>query len=247
LSYMDSTGNVRVVVERPGLAVLATGADRDPFRTPDRPTNSLKGQPAARVVRALADRRPPWRMRELAEEARTSLGSTARTVEFLDREALVVRDKGTVVDVDWAGLLRRWAQEYDVATRRRVGRFLAPRGLDSVEDALRDTGEDYVVSGSLAARRVAPYADARLGLIFATNTQRLAEALGVRATPTRPNVLIVEGEDELPFVRSALSDGVRFAAPSQVYADLMSGPGRSTEEAGALLEWMQANEPSWRR
>jgi hypothetical protein len=244
---MDWTGNVRLTLSEPGLAVLVPGADRDPFRTAERPTSSLKGEPAAKVVRALIDRLPPWRMRELAAEARTSLGSTARTIDFLDREALVARERGTVVVVDWPGLLRRWAQEYDYAARRRVVRVLAPKGLDVLEESLRSATEDYVVSGSLAARRVAPYADARLALIYTSEPDRLSEQLGVRPTVTRPNVLLVEPRDDLPFARSSVEGQVRWAAPSQVYVDLASGPGRSTEEAAALLEWMQANEAAWRR
>jgi hypothetical protein len=84
LSYADATGNVRLVVDDPGLAVVAAGADRDPFRGPERQTNSFRGVPASRVARALADRRPPWRMRELAAYAGTSLGSTARMVDRAD-------------------------------------------------------------------------------------------------------------------------------------------------------------------
>jgi hypothetical protein len=247
LSYLDWTGNVRLTLADPGLAVIASGADRDPFRASDRPTNSLKGAPAARVVRALADRRPPWRMRDLADEAQTSLGSTARTVEFLDREALVTRAKGTVIDVDWQGLLRRWAQEYDFAARGRVMRFLAPKGLDGLEDSLRNSTEEFVVSGSLAARRLAPYAEARLGLIYTKRAEQLIEQLAIRDTRVRPNVLLIETHDDLPFARSRIEDGLPWAAPSQVYGDLMSGPGRSTEEAVALLEWMQANETAWRQ
>ena len=55
LSYADATGNVRLVLDEPGLAVVTTGADRDPFRGPERPTNSFRGIPAARVARALVD------------------------------------------------------------------------------------------------------------------------------------------------------------------------------------------------
>lgn len=246
LSYMDWTGNVRVTLSNPGLALLAAGANRDPFRTPERPTNSLRGVPAAKVTRALIDRLPPWKMRQLANEARTSLGSTARTVDFLDREALVRRDRGTILEVDWPRLLGRWAEDYDVASRRRVTPVLAPRGLDAVEASLRQSTENYVISGSLAARRLAPYADARLGLIYVSDTERFVGELGVRSTPSRPNVLLIEPRDDLPFARSRTEDGLQFAAPSQIFVDLMSGPGRSVEEAAALLDWMQANEAAWR-
>ena len=38
----------------------------------------------------------------------------------------------------------------------------------------------------------------------------------------------------------------RLAAPTQVVVDLMTGPGRSPNEAEELLEWMKRNERSWR-
>jgi hypothetical protein len=37
------------------------------------------------------------------------------------------------------------------------------------------------------------------------------------------------------------------AAPSQVVVDLLTEPGRSAAEASYLLDWMEANEPAWRR
>jgi len=41
-------------------------------------------------------------------------------------------------------------------------------------------------------------------------------------------------------------EGVVLAAPTQVVVDLMTGPGRSPNEAEELLEWMKRNERSWR-
>jgi hypothetical protein len=248
LSYLDWTGNTRLALSEPGLVIQTPGSNRDPFRTPERPMQTLKGRPAARVVRALIDRRPPWRMRELAGEAQTSLGSTARTVDFLDREALVERERGTVVAVDWPRLLRRWAEEHDFASHARLTRVLLPRGLDALEESLREWSVDEcVISGSLAARRLSAYADARLALLYVTDTHRVVSRLEGRETTVRPNVLVLEPADDLPFARSELRDGLRYAAPSQLFADLMSGPGRSPAEAEAVGEWMQQHENEWRR
>lgn len=55
LSYIDATGNIRVEIESPGLFLSDRGADRDPWRGPGRPRGTLKGEPAARVVRAVTD------------------------------------------------------------------------------------------------------------------------------------------------------------------------------------------------
>jgi len=247
ISYADATGNVRIVLDEPGLAVVAPGADRDPFRGPERPTNSLRGAPASRVARALADRRPPWRMRELAAYSGTSLGSTARMIDFLDREALLRRDAaGSVEDVDWIGILRRWSDDYELTKRRRVTRALVARGVETIEEGLRGSAIRYAVSGSLAARRVAPEAETRLGLVYAQDTDDVLAALRARASTGATNLILIEPADDTPFVRCLDDDGVHYAAFSQVAVDLLSGPGRTPEEGDALLKWMSANEDRWR-
>ena len=247
LSFIDATGNVRVSLADPALFVLTEGANRDPWRSPDRPTNSLRGIPAARVVRALVDLQPPWKIRELAQAAATSLGSTSRTVDFLAREALVERDEAkAIVEVDWPALLMRWAADYDLARKRRVRRLLAARGIESVHDGLRDSEQTYAISGSLAAAQWAPFAEPRLALVYTTNADDLGERIGLRDAPSRPNVLLIEPEDDYVFERAVDRAGLRIAAPAQVAVDLLAGPGRNPEEGRALIDWMRANESTWR-
>ena len=247
MSYIDATGNVRISVAEPAVFVLMRGASCDPWRGPDRPTSSLRGRPAARVVRALVDLRPPWKVRELSQAAGASLGSTARTLDFLGREALVERnDAGALVDVNWPALLERWAEDYDLVGRRRAVRLLAPRGLDAVEDSLRASDGHYAISGSMAAARWAPYAEARLALVYAPDVEELQATLGLRAVPTRPNVVLIEPDDDYVFERTVELEGLRFAAPSQVAVDLLAGPGRNPEEGRALIRWMTEHEREWR-
>jgi hypothetical protein len=46
--------------------------------------------------------------------------------------------------------------------------------------------------------------------------------------------------------RGSSEKGLRFAAPSQVAVDCLTGNGRMPAEGEALLEWMLANESEWR-
>lgn len=247
MSYVDATGNVRVSVGDPGLFISIEGADRDPWRTPDRPTTTLRGVPAARVVRTLVDRRAPWRVRELATASGASLGSTSRTVALLAREALLNRgEAGEITSVDWPALLERWAADYELGRRRRIIGLLQPRALDTLAAPLRAYGDTYAITGSMAAAQWAPYADGRAVLIYATDVDALRGQLGLREAPTRPNVLLIEADDDYVFDRSVERDGLRYAAPSQVVVDLLNGPGRNPEEGRELLRWMQAHEADWR-
>src|SRR5580658_2292286 len=56
--YADATGNLLLLADRPGLFLRDRGAERDPWRGPGRPLGTLRGPPAARVVRALIDFAP---------------------------------------------------------------------------------------------------------------------------------------------------------------------------------------------
>lgn len=61
------------------------------------------------------------------------------------------------------------------------------------------------------------------------------------------NVLLIEPNDAGVFDGMETRQGVRYAAPSQVAADLLSSPGRGPSEGEELIRWMQANEEKWRR
>lgn len=248
LSFVDWTGNVRISVTDPGLMLTATGADRDPFRSPDRPTTDLRGRPAGRVVRALVDFPGPWQMRDLAAAAGTSLGSTARAVAFLDREDLITRDeRGAVTGVAWEPILHRWAKDYELQRQGRLHRFLAPRGTQHVAKSLLDVDpESYAISGSMAAQWIAPYAEARFGLIYARDANTLASAVGARPHDV-VNLVVIEPPDDAPFLRTVRRDGLTFTGLSQVTVDLLTGPGRNPSEGVYLMEWMANHTDEWRQ
>ena len=245
-SYADATGNLRLTVESPAIFARTTGAAADPWRGPDRETRTLKGAPAATVVRALADFCTPLRVRELAERSGASLGSTARMVDLLEREALLQRDeKKTIVAVDWQALLRRWSEDYSFQGSNDLRAGFEPRGIDRALQRLTASSAAYAITGSLSAVRVSEIAEPRLAMIFAEDPEALAGELGLRdAGP--PNVMIARPYVPALMERADEVGGLRYAALSQTAADLLSGPGRSPAEAEALLTWMNRNEPAWR-
>jgi hypothetical protein len=50
---------------------------------------SLKGAKAGRLLRALPDFRPPFRIRDVAKRAGVEPGYASRNIDVLDREALI--------------------------------------------------------------------------------------------------------------------------------------------------------------
>jgi len=246
LAYLDLTGNAWVNLARPGLLIVTEGAAKDPS-PPRRGIRSLKGAKAARLVRALCDWRPPVGIRDLAKRAGTDPGYTSRVTRLLEDEDLVQRDgTGRIRMVDWQGLLRRWARDYDVARTNRAVPLLAPRGLPAFMDRLRQYDQPYAVTGSLAVPAAASVAPGRLASCYVRVPQRAAEQLDLRPVDAGANVLLLEPFDAVVFDRTRDASNLTVVAVSQCVVDLLTGTGREPAEAESLMTWMTANEDAWR-
>jgi len=245
--YGDATGNFRVVMDKPALFIELSGTDSNPWPD-DQPLRSLRGRSAGRSVRAFCDFRPPFGIEELAKRSKTSISSISRVAALLDREALVTRDRrGGVLTTDWPGILRRWTQDYSLLRSNRVSSFLEPRGFDQLLEKVKRQSWTYSASGSLAAARVAPVASPRLAVIYVDGiVSRVALDLQVTETELGGNVMLLEPYDAVVFDRTWSSDGVTYAALTQVVADLLTSPGRGPVEGEELIRRMQANEDAWR-
>jgi hypothetical protein len=57
ISYVDMTGNIRLVLRQPAVFIEAQGATKNPFRE-NVPLKSLRGRSAGRVVRGILDYQP---------------------------------------------------------------------------------------------------------------------------------------------------------------------------------------------
>jgi hypothetical protein len=256
LSYIDTTGNVMVTARRPPLVLRDRGASQDPFRGPGRPRATLKGEPAARLVRVLVRERGPWSARELVARAEVSTGATYRVLELLQDEELVIRTADKRFEVtDWAQLLRRWSRDYSFVANTQTYQFIDPRGVPALLNKLaknKNPGFRYAVTGSVAAAEWAPYAPARAAFIYTDNVDEAARKW--RLHPVDPDTTeaanVILGEPEYPVVFDSTSqakDGYTIAAIEQVAVDLLSGPGRNPAEGEELVGWMQAHESAWRR
>lgn len=245
VNFADLTGNARVVLDEPGLFILTAGAESNPW--PDKRTMSLRGVKAGRVVRALAMKRPPVGVRELAELADTDPGYVSRILKMLDSEAIVERTtRGQIEQVDWRRLLVKWSEDAPLEGRAEATTWLAPRGLKSVLERLSSTETRYILTGSAAASRIAPVAPTRLLSVYVDDPGQAAEALGLRQADAGANVILLQPEDDAIFERSNEVAGLQQVSLPIIAADLLTGPGRSPAEAVALMDWMETNEEVWR-
>ncbi|MCG8924045.1 type IV toxin-antitoxin system AbiEi family antitoxin [Lentzea sp. CC55] len=254
VGWFDLTGNVRLRLDRPAVFLDRVGAERSEFRDPaERLLKSLRGPAAARVVLELADAELPLRVRELAERAKVGAATSARVLELLHREAVVERaEDGAVTAVHKRSLVERWAQDYKVMASNEVITALDPRGLSHALKVLPALETKVAVTGSAALRAYLPAGMTPVSplvtlSLYTEDPVRLMKELGLKRADRGANVLVMRPYDDVVQEKARLVGGVEYAPPAQVVADLVTGQGRSTEEAEQLMTALESSGPGWER
>jgi hypothetical protein len=244
ISYVDLTGDIRMILDSPGLFIETQGLHQDPSA---RSATNLRGGGAGAVVRLLVDVRPPYTAAELATATKMNEGYVSRILGILLNEGLIERpSRGPIADVDWQGLIRRRAQAVDLLNRRDTHRFSAPGGLGLVLRAEAMGHSDAVVTGSFAAARLAGVTSPAILVAYSQDPRALATRLRLATAPEDSDVFLIRADSPVVFDRVELDDGVAYAAPSQTAIDCLAGRGTMASEGMAVVDWMRANEERWR-
>jgi DNA-binding transcriptional ArsR family regulator len=254
ISYLDLTGNVSLRVSRPAIVVYTEGATRSPRSLAHEPSRTtLAGPKAGRLVRLLADVRPPYQAKELADASGLSLPYVSRLLDTLEDQLLIRREKRTIIEVDWQNLLRARAAETDLLRHHSYTGMLAPNGIPAVMNGIRGlspAGFDGVaVTGSWAAHHFAPLAAGGQLMLYVASwldAEELADDLGLLPVEENADVLLLRERDRVVFERTEQIDGIQHVALSQVALDCLGGPGRMPAEGEAVLEYMADHHSQWR-
>jgi hypothetical protein len=196
----------------------------------------------------LTDYSPPYSVTDLAALATVSAGYCSRTLQALEREALVNRDrKGTVVSVDWQAMLRRRGQMVRLFDPQRSTGWIARRGFDEIVDLLSEVDPDsYAITGSFAASRIRAIA-APTGLaLYSDDPDQLARDLNLLPADSGADVRLILPTQAGELVRPRIEEEITWVGLTQLVIDSFGGPGRMPQEGDAVLEWMTENEEAWR-
>jgi hypothetical protein len=243
-NYLDLTGNVLLRSPEPAIYVRTSGADTDPGPRP-RGEVRLRGSQINALVRLLVDVEPPYRLSDLVDASGLSKGYVSRALSTLFAQKLIERaGSGPVTEVDWVGLLRSRASEYNLFTSNRSASFLARTGPQALLARLADD-PDAIVTGSFATAKINQIAAPAQLAIYVPSIRDFQRTYGLSPTSSRSNVLLLEASSPSQLWRPRTLDGIRYVGYSQLVLDLLSGNGRLPEEAEAILEWM-IDTPGWR-
>ena len=245
-SYIDTTGNTYVAIDRPGLFIQIDGATRDPSPKPTTSPN-LRGPRAWALQRTLAEVLPPYGVTELSAALGIDAGYVSRLLSALSDELLIDRPaRGRVQSVEWEPLLRQIATSYTLLGSNETANWVAPGGA---EQFLRDLSslkqKGWAVTGSFAASRRVSVAAPEIAVVFAEDPERIAESMRLRPVRNGGNVVTALPYDRIVFERTWKEDNIVYASAAQVVMDCVTGFGRMPAEADALLDWMRGRTPRW--
>jgi hypothetical protein len=169
ISYLDLTGNIRLVMQSPPVYVEVAGADRRPSTSTTQRTAGLAGAKVGRVVRFLTEVVPPYGVNDIEEATGISRGYVSRVLDRLSDEALIRREaREPVESVEWPAMLRRRGQSVDLLRANTTRTYVSPNGARAVFEALPRSAvaDDVIVTGSFAAVRKAPVAGPALLVMY---------------------------------------------------------------------------------
>lgn len=258
VSYADLVGNIKINLPEIGVYLdKESKVAKNPYRMPDRPRKSLRGAPATKVLQELIRTKPPVSLPQITKLSGSSTGVVYRLLEFLESEALIIkiktlvnnREVEKVTEIDWQGILQAWARDYKVLKDNKVTMALDPRGLQNTIKKLEKLNpKTYAVTGTVAANQFRNYGSPSQVMIYAANTQKLIEELGLTEIENGSNVILLETKAPFIFERSqVLQEGFSTAPIAQIAVDLLSGPGRNPEVGYELIKWMSENSKAWVR
>jgi hypothetical protein len=243
ISYLDFEGNARLAFKTVFIDRLTEGkpaSERREFK-------SLFTPKSSQVLRVLLrDPNRIWRVSELAEAARVSLGhvSNVRTA-LLDREWAEIVPEGFHLTLPDA-LLDAWKSTYDPPVAQQF-RFYTTLHGNAFDTSIREVFESMpqtvqvALASFSAANWIAPYARTTTQFFYAEKRglDHIQSRTKLSSTAKGENVIITIPKDPGVFLDAyEPAPGVRCTSPIQTYLDLSKG-GERGEEAAEHLRRMK--------
>ena len=242
VGYIDFAGNSylsfgQVYIEQTGRPNL--------FKT-RRDLASLYSPKASRVLRVLMNNPgKTWKIQDLANEARVSLGQAANVKKLLLDREWINQKNGILLTEPWI-LLEEWSNSYTYR-KNEVRNFYSLKNIPEIEEDLArvcsEKGIEYALTGFSGASRFAPAVRYNRAMAYASIPEEVMLLLDLKEVESGANVMLLGPYDEGVFYGTKVIDDIRIVSPIQIYLDLRSYKGRGEEAAEVLLR--DVIKPKW--
>jgi hypothetical protein len=238
IGYLDLKGNS--FVKFAGIFVRTVAQARDD-REPSR-AKTIFAPVSTRLIRALlGEPSRRWRLTELAEVARVSLGQAYKVKEELLNQEFIEADQKKRLSLrDPSGLLNAWRETYQYENSETLSLFSLEKTA-GIEERVKQYCEArnirYALTLFSGASRLAPFVRHTLVAFYiAGDREELQRELDLKIVDSGANVLLLSPYDEGLFYGLQDVEGYRIVTSVQLYLDLYSYGGRGREQAEFLRE-----------
>jgi hypothetical protein len=242
IGYADLAGNARLSFDQ---VFIETRAADNPFRE-KRDTRSLFAPRATRVLRVLLQGPlRPWKVTELAESARVSLGWVSAVRQQLLAREWAAEDPGGFRVTKPGAVLEAWAKADDWEKRTSTHEYsvlLSGSPLHLAEKLQEVMGDEPPVftqwfAGWLRHPHTTPAVVTAYVKKFPDETLVKEKLLGRRVSAGGGGLRLVLPKDEGVLRPSQTVRGFALVSDVQIYLDLLRGGLRGEEQAQELRQW----------
>jgi hypothetical protein len=241
IGYADLAGNARLAFDQ---IFIETRSPENPFRE-KRETRSLFAPRATRVLRVLLQGPlRPWKVTELAESARVSLGWVSAVRQQLLAREWAAEDPGGFRVTKPGAVLDAWAKADDWEKRTRTHEYSVlinePVELaEKLKESLAD--EPLVFTQWFAGWLRHPHTTTRIVTAYVKKFPDDAlikeKLLGRRVSAGGGGLRLVLPKDEGVLHPAQTVRGFELVSDVQIYLDLLRGGLRGEEQAQELRQW----------
>lgn len=254
IDFIDLCGNVLLRV--PGKILIQRLGRPNVYKGPQVFRNPFGGA-SSRVLRVLLEfPNRVWTVTEIKNELeqeserqdrkgafQLSIASISKTIQSLEEELLIRRDKLKIIVVEPRQLLFRWTEKYREGYRRMqrsswIG--TNPFGFDvepSVEGLKGRLGNlDFLVTGTASANLIVPFVDVDRIDVFILNNQSDKALRGINyEVSVGPDFMFISPYDIGVVMYARKVRGLFIASDIQTYMDCYARGGRDLKQADYLL------------
>lgn len=239
IGVVDAAGNAHI--ELPGVVIHVEGQPRPSRERPD--GLRIGGKTAVVVQSLLLQPEREWKLTDLAERARVSIGTAHRVTRFLEQRDLLSaegsgsRRRRRVANP--GALLDLLAEELrDPGAQTLLAYRFAQTGSDlphAISASLRGEGIDHAITGIAAANVMAPFLTVvpvvSVWITAEVPLTTTAQATGAAPADRGANLVFMQVDDDSPLAFAQEHDHLRLANVFRIYVDASRDPQRGAEQA----------------